>query len=106
MTEGTGWFREELTDSPAPNAPARTFEPAQTFPAAKGNVAIPAERDAFLSEAIRAGKFTEKRRAHYAALYDKDPVGTRELVASFASAPTAEQPEGKGWQATEGTGWF
>ena len=85
MTEtGTGWFGTRPIE--APKAPV-------------SNVAAPTEREAFLDEAIKAGRFTEKRRDHYAALYDRDPLGTRKLVAALQAGPGAPA-------SGQGTGWF
>jgi hypothetical protein len=41
------------------------------------------ERDTLLSECVNAGRITRARREHYAARYDSDPDGTRELLMSF-----------------------
>ncbi|MEU9888004.1 head maturation protease, ClpP-related [Sphaerisporangium sp. NPDC051011] len=41
-------------------------------------------RDHALNDAIRAGKFPPARRDHWAALWDADPEGTRQTLASLA----------------------
>ena len=43
-----------------------------------------AERDTILASAIVEGKFAQSRRDHFKALWDRDPDGTRKLVASLA----------------------
>lgn len=44
-----------------------------------------------IDAAIRAGKFSESRRAHYERLMAADPVGTRQLLAQLEPlAPAAE----------------
>lgn len=42
-----------------------------------------AERDQVLAEAVRAGKFSRVRVEHWARLWDADPEGTREVLASL-----------------------
>ncbi len=56
-----------------------------------------------LDEAIAAGKFPASRRAHYAAMLDRDPARTRALIAVMAAVPeaglspaAAGRPEGAG----------
>jgi hypothetical protein len=44
-------------------------------------------RDALIAQAVAAGKLSQARAAHYAAQYDKDPVGTERLLASLAPVP-------------------
>jgi hypothetical protein len=41
-------------------------------------------RDAVLGDAIRAGKFSEARRDHYALMYDSDPAGTEAAIEIMA----------------------
>jgi hypothetical protein len=55
-----------------------------------------AERDSLLDAAMRAGKFSEKRRAHYAAMYDKDPKSTRRLIDSLAGVPQSQPASERG----------
>jgi hypothetical protein len=56
-------------------------------------------KDDLLDGAIKAGKFPARRRAHYAALYDSDPVRTTALIGRLAAgAVPADTPR------TEGTG--
>ena len=43
-----------------------------------------AERDTILASAVDHGKFAQSRREHFEKLWDKDPEGTRKLVASLA----------------------
>jgi hypothetical protein len=43
-----------------------------------------AERDTILASAIREGKFAQSQLDHFSALWDRDPDGTRKLVASLA----------------------
>jgi hypothetical protein len=43
-------------------------------------------REHVLNEAVRAGKFTAARAAHYRALYDRDPAGTEQVLAMLAPA--------------------
>jgi hypothetical protein len=38
------------------------------------------ERDAVITEAVKAGKFTPAQRPHFARLWDADPKGTRILI--------------------------
>jgi hypothetical protein len=45
------------------------------------------QRERLLDAAIAAGKFGEGRRAHYAALYDADPVGTAHWIGVLAAVP-------------------
>lgn len=49
-------------------------------------------REYVLDQAIAAGKFGEARRAHYAALYNRDPAGTEQVLAVLASATDGEPP--------------
>lgn len=42
------------------------------------------ERDQFLDEAVKAGKFPPSRREHYLAAWVADPTGTRALVDSLS----------------------
>jgi hypothetical protein len=67
---GTG-FLSELNDGGS--VPARA-------PSAPTN-----DKESLLDAAIKAGKFAESRRAHYAAMYDKDPKATTRLISSFAA---------------------
>jgi hypothetical protein len=43
------------------------------------------DRDRFLEDAVRAGKFAPARREHFARLYDADETGTREVVNQLAA---------------------
>jgi len=43
-----------------------------------------------LDKAIKAGKFSEARRGHYAALLARDPSGTKRLIAKLT--PVAAIP--------------
>ncbi len=56
-------------------------------------------RDQALTDAIRVGKFPPARRGHYAAAWDADPEGTRQLLDSLAEGlvPLADvgQPGGE-----------
>lgn len=56
-------------------------------------------RDQALNDAIRVGKFPPARRGHYAAAWDADPEGTRQLLDSLAEGlvPLADvgQPGGE-----------
>lgn len=45
-------------------------------------------RERLLDEAVRDGKFTPERRAHYAAMYDRDPLAAAATIGALASAPT------------------
>ena len=47
----------------------------------------PSQRERVLDAAIAQGKFPARRRAHYEALYARDPEGTRALIARLASVP-------------------
>ena len=47
----------------------------------------PSQRERVLDAAIAAGKFPARRRAHYEALYVRDPDGTCALIARLASVP-------------------
>lgn len=42
-------------------------------------------RDRFLDEAVHAGKFAPARAGHFAALYDADEEGTRQVIAGLAA---------------------
>ena len=42
-----------------------------------------AERDTVIASAVAAGKFAAARTAHWARLWDADPDGTREVIASL-----------------------
>jgi peptidoglycan hydrolase-like protein with peptidoglycan-binding domain len=50
------------------------------------------ERDDVIAKAVKAGKFAPSRKQHWARVWDADPEGTRELIASLQSnvIPTAE----------------
>ncbi|MEV4197024.1 head maturation protease, ClpP-related [Micromonospora globbae] len=41
------------------------------------------ERDAVIAQAVKDGKFTPAQRDHFAKLWDADPEGTRNLIASL-----------------------
>lgn len=43
------------------------------------------ERDQILAQAVTDGKFPPSRKSHYAGLYDKDPEGTKQFIASLAA---------------------
>jgi len=43
------------------------------------------ERDQVITAAIKAGKFTPARRQHWTRMWDADPEGARELIASLQS---------------------
>jgi peptidoglycan hydrolase-like protein with peptidoglycan-binding domain len=43
-----------------------------------------AQRDGILAAAIKDGKFAQSRLEHFQTLWDRDPDGTRKLVASLA----------------------
>lgn len=43
------------------------------------------DRDRFLDEAVRAGKFAPARKQHFEALYDADETGTRQVIAGLAA---------------------
>jgi hypothetical protein len=95
-THGTG-FLPELNDGSgvlarapsAPNAPNAPNAPSRD------------DRDSLLDAAIKAGKFRESRRAHYAAMYDKDPKATTRLISSFAAGAV---PSSKAKRSGTGTG--
>jgi len=55
-----------------------------------------ADRDALLTDAIKAGKIPPARRSHYEQLLCSDPVGTKQLLASLAPGliPVVEQGSG------------
>ena len=57
------------------------------------------ERDDFLNNAIKAGKFPPSRKAHYLSAWNGDPEGTRGLIDSLA--PGLVPVEARG---TAGTG--
>lgn len=72
--------------------------------AAKPKAAVPpkpkpagpdtAERDRTIDAAIRAGKFLEKSRAAYAALWDQDPEGAKRSIEALTAVPLlAAEPE-------------
>lgn len=42
-------------------------------------------RDAYLTDAVKAGKFPPARREHYRAMFDADEVGARALVDGLAA---------------------
>lgn len=44
------------------------------------------ERDRLIDEAVHAGKIPGSAKATYRARFDRDPAGTRKLLASFAPA--------------------
>lgn len=56
------------------------------------------ERDKFLDDAVRAGKFPKARRDHYLAMWEADPVGARATIESLAAGlvPVTEQGHGGG----------
>jgi hypothetical protein len=49
-------------------------------------------RDAILTAAIAAGKFSEQRRPVWASNYDRDPAGTEATIALLAVPPHMAQP--------------
>lgn len=64
-----------------------------------------------LSDAIQAGKFPPSRKDHYSKLYDADPAGTRELLASLEAGivPVQERggaPEGESAGDAYPETWF
>jgi len=42
------------------------------------------ERDALIGEAVKAGKFPPARREHYEVMWEADPVGAKQVIASLA----------------------
>lgn len=50
------------------------------FPELGPHDAISGDKATVIEAAIKAGKFPPSRRAHYAALYDKNPEGTVRLI--------------------------
>ncbi|MFD1547008.1 head maturation protease, ClpP-related [Nonomuraea guangzhouensis] len=52
-------------------------------------------RDRALDDAINAGKFPPARREHWARLYDLDPEGTRQTLASLADGVVPLQDVGE-----------
>lgn len=52
-------------------------------------------RDRALDQAVRDGKFTESRRAFWAAKWNQDPEGTARIVASLV--PGRPRDVGTGW---------
>jgi hypothetical protein len=55
----------------------------------------PSDKDRLFDEAVKAGKFSESRRAHYAAMYDKDPEATTRLISSFAAGAVPPSKAGR-----------
>jgi hypothetical protein len=49
-------------------------------------------REHVINEAIRAGKFSESRRAFWTAEYDRNPARTEQTLASLASGLDGEPP--------------
>ena len=49
-------------------------------------------REHVLDEAVRAAKFPSSRKAHYRAMYDRDPAGTKATIASLAPGLPEAQP--------------
>ena len=49
-------------------------------------------REYVISEAVRAGKFSESRADHYRQMFDADPPGTERVLAALASALPGEHP--------------
>jgi hypothetical protein len=47
------------------------------------SAAVPTGRDALLTWAANTGRISAARRAHYAAMYDRDPAGTRAVIAAL-----------------------
>jgi hypothetical protein len=97
-------FATETTTTDTPTT--ATTEPATAPVVADGTVAVDAEtfrelqvaasrgataadelaaqrRDRTIGEAIKAGKFAPARRPHYEKLYESDPEGTTQLLASL-----------------------
>jgi hypothetical protein len=60
-----------------------------------GSVA-PTSKDDVLDAAIKAGKFSAARRAHYAAEYDRNPERTVRLVAALKTGAVAPESTGPG----------
>jgi ATP-dependent protease ClpP protease subunit len=52
-------------------------------------------RDRALDDAVKAGKFPPARREHWARLYDLDPEGTRQTLASLADGVVPLQDVGE-----------
>lgn len=52
------------------------------------------ERDGILAAAIKEGKFAQGRLDHFKQLWDRDPDGTRKLVASLAGGLVPMDPMG------------
>jgi hypothetical protein len=52
-------------------------------------LASPARRDAVISAAIGAGKFTEARRPHYRQMWERDPVAAEATIASLTPVGSA-----------------
>lgn len=61
------------------------------------------ERDAFIGEAIKAGKFPPARRDHYTSLYDADPEGTKEFIETLAAGaiPVEERGHSESGEQTD-----
>jgi hypothetical protein len=57
-----------------------------------------AERQKTIDAAVSSHRIPESRRSHYAGLYDRDPAGTKTLLASLTPVPTvlARQPATSG----------
>jgi|GEM_PF-3960590 len=60
------------------------------------NEAAPTNKDDVLDAAIRAGKFSAARRAHYAAEYDRNPARTVRLIAALTAGAVARERLGRG----------
>lgn len=62
-------------------------------------------RDAEIDKAIQAGKFSVARRGHWERVYDADPAGTKELLATLTPGvvPVSDigQPGGPGDEMEE-----
>lgn len=58
------------------------------------------ERDVILAAAVKEGKFAQARVDYFSRLWDKDPEGTRKLVASLASGLVPVVPSGSNGEFT------
>lgn len=59
------------------------------------------ERDRFLVDAIKAGKFPPSRKTHYAAMFDKDPEGTKEFVDGLEAGTIPVKERGHAGDSSE-----
>lgn len=105
----------EVVEEPAPIAAAEngtvtidkeTLETLKAGAATATDLAEKArvqKRDALIASAVDAGKFPPSRSEHYAGLYDADPKGAEELIASLADGlvPVSERGSSREQDATE-----